>query len=283
MDEFEFHDPQFISGSQSQLNLSIQIASQFLSFAIQEKPDNKLLYLKHIPFETPIHWPLFAEKFENIVHSLDKLSGKFDSVKAMWISQKYSLVPRDYTDENYLKKLFTIVHPLDELEELNLLDLQETEYKLLFSMQHEVVHEFKKQWPDIQFFHQLIPLHFSSLKNIPKPIGFSVYLQVYPEYSDINVYQDGKLKLANSFPLQEKTDLVYHLLNIFKHFEIDPSMGSLTVADHYFHGLTGQDALKKYFQNIKFEKPHLFEGNLSLFQSQDLSRYVNLLNLINCE
>jgi hypothetical protein len=282
MDEFEFQDPQFISASPSQLNLSIQIASEFISFAVQEKPANKLLYLKHIPYEPLKERDPFAERIEKIIHSDAKLSGSFVSSKMMWISEKYSLVPREYSDEQYLKKLFQVVHPLDELEELNLMDLQETGYKLLFSLPQELVHELKKQWPDISFFHQLIPLHQANKTNIGKAEGFSVYLQVYPEFCDIIVYQNGMLKLANSFPFQEKTDLIYHLINIFTHFEIDPLTGSLTVSDHYFHGLSGADALKKYFQNVHFEKPHIPDGNLSIFEAQDLSRYVNLLNLTNC-
>jgi hypothetical protein len=282
MDEFEFRDPQFISASQSQLNLSIQVASQFISFAFQEKPDNKLVYLKHIPYESLNNWTQFTERLEKIISSQDKFPDKTISTKVMWISDKYSLIPREYTDEQYLKKLFQVVHPLDELEELNLQDVKETEYQLLFSLPQEVALELKKHWPGLQFFHQLIPLHLSYFINIQKQANTSVYTQVYPEFADIGVYQNASLKLANSFTLHEKTDLVYHLLNIFNHFGLDPARDSLTVVDHYFHGISGHDALKKYFQNTQFVKPHIPESNLSLFQAQDVSRYVNLLNLINC-
>jgi hypothetical protein len=282
MDEFEFLDPQFISASPSLLNLSIQIAREFISFAVQEKPSNKLLYLKHIPYEPLNDRDLFAERIEKIIHSEAKLSSSFGSSKMMWISEKYSLVPKDYSDEQYLKKLFQVVHPFDELEELNLLDLQETGYNILFSLPQELVHELKKKWPGISFYHQLIPLHQANQTNITSTEGFSVYLQVYPEFCDIIVYHNGLLKLANSFPFQEKTDLIYHLINIFTHFEINPATGSLIVSDHYFYGLSGHDALKKYFQNVHFEKTHIPDGNLSIFEAQDLSRYVNLLNLTNC-
>jgi hypothetical protein len=282
MDEFEFQDPHYTSESESQLNLSIQIACQFISFAIQEKSDLKLLYLKHIPFEQANNWNLLAEQLEKVLDSQDKLPSTVSSVNAMWISEKYTLVPREFTDEKYLKRLFKAVHPLDELEELDLLDLKETGYQLLFSLPQEIAHLLKKRWTNLQFFHQLMPLHNTYIRNIPRQDSTNVLTQVYPEFADIVVYQKGILKLANSFGLREKTDLVYHLLNIFNHFDLDPASESLTVVDHYLHGLSGQEAIKNYFRNSNFVKAKIPESNLSLFQSQDVSRYVNLLNLINC-
>ena len=211
----------------------------------------------------------------------DKFPGNFSSIEVMWISDKYSLVPLEYTEEKYLKKLFSIVHPLNESEDLNLMDLKESGYRLLFSIPKGVVSEMKAHWPDLQLSHQLMPLHHAYLRNTD-PIVTSVLTQVYPEFADIIVYQNGKLKLANSFAIQEKTDLVYHLMNIFKHFGLDPATDPLTIVDHYFHGFSGHDSLKKYFRNTQFSKPQIPDANLSLFQAQDLSRYVNLLNLINC-
>ncbi len=283
MDDFEFRDPQFISASASDLNLSIQVAAEFISFAIQEKAGNKILYLKHIPFESVNSWVLLAEKLEKIIDSLPESALEFATIKMMWVSEKYTLVPIEYSDELYLKKLFRLVHPMEELDELHLIELPGSGYNLLFSFPQEIAHELKKHWPAIKIFQQMNPLHLTKSKINPKPEGFSVFLQVYPSFSDIIVYENGILKLANSFPLHEKTDLVYNLLNICNHFEIDPSSDSIAVTDHYFHGLTGHDALKKYFQNIYFDKPRIPEGGLSIFQAQDLDRYVNLLNLINCE
>ena len=283
MDDFEFQDPQFISSSPTLLNLSIQIASEFISFAVQEKQGNKLLYLRHINYEPVNGWHLFAERLEKIISLQENLKLDFSSVKMMWISEKYTLVPTEYSDEQYLKKLFQLVHPLEDLDELNLLSLPDSGYNVLYSLPQEIAQELKKYWPAMKFYQQLLPLH-SVHKNIAASSDeFSVFLQVYPEFSDIIVYRGGLLKLANSFTQHEKTDLVYNLLNIFNHFEIDPSKGSLLITDHYFHGLTGHDSLKKYFQHIRFEKPGIPEGSHSLFQIQDLARYVNLLNLINCE
>jgi Protein of unknown function (DUF3822) len=282
MQEFEFQDPDFTYSKDSQLNLSLQIANQFISFAIQEKSGNKLMYLKHIPFELLNNWTQFAEKVSGIINSQDKLTESFSSVEAMWISGKYSLVPGEYSDENYLNKLFQIVHPFDESDDLEIADLKDTGYRLLFSLPKVVIFELKKHWPDLHILHQLIPLQFGFIQNKAIENNFSVYSQVYPDFADIVVYQKGNLKLANSFAIGDKTDLVYHLMNVYKHFGLDPLNDLLTITDHYFHGLSGQDALKKYIRNIHHSKPLIPDGSLSLFQAQDLSRYVNLLNLINC-
>jgi len=282
MDEFVYQQPQLSFSPESNLNLSIQIAREFVSFAIQERSDNKLVFLKHIPYESLDNWSQFAGRLENIIQSLDILRNRFNSIEAIWISEKYSLIPKGFTDELYLKNLFQLVHPLEILEELKLVEVKETDYNLLFSLPAEVADILNKLFPSLQLFQQFLPMHFAYLNNIPKPSAICVYTEVYPEFADIAVYQNGSLKLANSFGMHEKTDLVYHLLNIFNHFELDPAKDSLSIVDHYFHGITGHDALKKYFQNTQFLKPHLPEDNLSLFEAQDISRYVNLLNAINC-
>jgi hypothetical protein len=282
MDEFEYRQPQLSFSPESNLNLSIQIAREFISFAIQEKSDHKLVYLKHIPYEPLDNWGKFAGRLENIIQSLDILTNKFSSIEAIWISEKYSLVPKGFTDELYLKNLFQLVHPLENLEELKLVEVKETDYNLLFSLPNEVADILSKLFPGLQLFQEFLPMHFAYLNSLPKPNSISVYTQIYPEFADIAVYQNGSLKLANSFGMHEKTDLVYHLLNIFNHFELDPAIDSLSIVDHYFHGITGHDALKKYFQNTQFLKPNLPVENLSLFEAQDISRYVNLLNAINC-
>lgn len=282
MDEFEFQDPQLASYPQASLNLSIQLSGEFLSFAIQDAAYNTLLYLKHIPFEEKGSREMYAENIVKIIDSESRLNGEFSTVKLMWISDKYTLVPHNYSEETILKQLFQLVHPLNELDELHLTELHDSKYKLLFSFPQELAHELVKHFPKIQIFNQLNLLHVSQGKIRKDQEGSAIIVQVYKDFCDIAVYQNQSIKLANPFPLQEKTDLVYNLLNICKHFEIDPAQGTLTVTDHYLHGLTGHDSLKKYFQNITFIKPDVPETNLSLFQQQDISRYVNLLNLIHC-
>lgn len=282
MEKFEFVDSKKDQVTQEVLHLSVQVSHQSFSFAIQQADDSRLLYLRHIPFERIESISELARKLREAIQSDNNLPGNCKEVKAIWVSPKYTLVPESYYEQSFTRKLYELAHPLDELDELHTYALTGMGYQVIYAIPQEIAHELYQVWPEVEFYSQLVPFVQLIEHDQEKHPGTGIYNQAYPDFTDVVVLAENKLKLANPYPVKEMNDWLYGIMNIMKQSGLDHPHTELGTGDHFLEGLSDPDALRKYFGKLRYLKPGIPQYNISFFDSKDVNRFVNLLGIINC-
>ena len=282
MEVFEFIDSKKDQVPAASVHLSIQVCNEYISFALQQDGDNRLLYLKHLPFESTPGKADTAKRLKAEIEKNSNIPRECGLVKVIWISPKYSLVPGEMYAEEQARKLYELTHPLEELDELHMLAPKDLAYRLLFNVPQEISQEISRSWPSATYYNQMVPFMQSISADRQKHPDTAIYTESFPGQTDIVVFGNGQLKLATAFSTSDKNDWLYCMLNVIRQFDLSQATAGVASGDHFLKGLSVTDSVKPYFRNFRSLKPAIPQFNLSIFQSQDVNRFVNLLTLVNC-
>lgn len=116
--------------------------------------------------------------------------------------------------------------------------------------------------------------------NIAEP--HSIFIDIQNSYFTITLFQYGVLQLCNSFPYKTSEEILYHITNISKHFNIDSDK------DQYrFSGIIYQDTplynlLYKYIRQPEFMQHPSGLNYHSSLNSIPQHNYINIFALALC-
>ena len=282
MDAFEFIDNKKDQVPAGSLHLSVQLCLDYCTFALQQKEDHRLFYLKHIPFDKLPSASFLASTLRQEMETNEHLRKECGWVKVIWISPKYTFVPEEMYREDQVKQLYELAHPLEELDELHVAAPNGTGYRVLFNVPQDISHEISRAWPSATYYNQVVPFCASIAVDRQKHPDTLVYTENFPGMTDIIVYRKQSIVLANAYATTDKNDWLYCMMNVLQKFEISQARASVATGDHFLAGLAVTDSVTSYFKSVRTLKPDIPQYNLSIFQAQDAARFVNLLNLVNC-
>jgi len=218
MHELNFVNPQ-INNIKSQ-ELSIQVSLSGFSFLIRSSDIKKCLMFRHYSFKNSHLIDELIRKVESIIYDEDILKNDFTSTDVYYVSQKATLIPKEFFDPNNLRSYFELNHTLAELDELHYSYISELDAYSVFSIPNYLADTIFCIQNKAKIKHQSVKL-ISYALGVNEINGISLFIGINQDFFDMVVVEDKKLLLYNSFEYSNAMDFVYFFLYACKQLKID--------------------------------------------------------------
>lgn len=218
MTDIEFVTPQ-INNNIIQKEISIQVSLNGFSFLILSA-DKSYLAFKHYNFNKLMLIDELIRKVEQILISDKLLQFKFSSTKITFVSQKATLVPKEFFNLNNLKKLFEFNHSMNELDELHHTYIPTIEAYTIFTLPSYLSNAFHDRFNSVEYNHQAS--HLINYASQIKGQENKILLNINSNFFDIVIFENDKLLLYNSFQYTTPFDFIYFYLYPLNQLKINP-------------------------------------------------------------
>jgi hypothetical protein len=276
----ELFDETLDINSTENYQLSVQLCTDGLTFCLLDSIRNKYILLRSY---TPENARKFnSDQLEEILTKDDFLKRKYSKTHILLTSSKSTIVPSALYDPAKKEEYFTFNHVAAESNIILTNKLPEPDSYLLFAISKPVSEIISKYFSQSAPVHHLKPL-FNLIAHSGITEGeHSIHAHIESDFFNLLIFNNHSLQLCNTFPYRNLSDILYHILNVFK---------SMNIRQEETIYLTGQTEryddlfsnLSLYIRGVKFAEP---AGNFTfsyVFNETSLHRYINLFTLISCE
>ena len=281
MDSFKIIDESFDSNISLSYFLSIRLNTDGLSFCTLDPVRNKYIQISHLALNSELPTIPQLEKFFS---TTDILNLPFKKTFILIPTQIATLVPTGIFDPDKAKTLLQFCCDVPENSFVHFNKIRQADAFNIFSIDEDIVEFFKRQFPDLFFFHQNTPLIEGILSSAMMYVNEmkTLCINFNLDFFDLIIFEKSGLKFCNSFPIKSETDFLYYTLFTVEQLNLTES--STTV---YISGINESSKkypieLSRYFSKIKqTELPSAFRYG-TIFKDQRISGFYDLLSLPLC-
>lgn len=273
-------DETFDPNISSSYFISIQVSLDGFSFCTLDPVRNKYIQLRHVPFSPHESQ---TQQIERCFEDIELLNLPFKKTFVLFPSRHSTLVPSGIFNpeikEEWLN--FCVQHENDQLTLFNKVKMADAFN--VFAIPETIYSIMNRQFPEPQFFHQHTPIIENGLlTRASGNEGTSLMINLNKDFFDVVVFEKGRLKLCNSFPIRSDNDFIYFTLFVFEQLKLEPAHTEVILSGWHpdFNGLFKH--LANYIKNIRqTELPDSFVYSYH-FKEFRSSGFYNLLSLAAC-
>jgi hypothetical protein len=280
MAEINLLDPSYSKDKSIHYHLSLQIDSEGLSYCILDIKKKRYIVFQKYVFSKSGDIISLVNKLEKYFEEDNILHASFKSSSCIYYTQKSTLVPNVFFDEQKLREYFEFNHPLEELDEIHYNIVPEIDASNVFAIPTYVANLLYGKFKGLNIYHQATPFIQSALKDFSP--SSSIHINLNPGFFDIVIKQGHKLRLYNTFLYRNDTDMLYYVLFIINQLKLDPKTIPLTICGEMSDRISFQESLSKYVPKMMYLEPAA-PGFSSVFERISRHKYFNLFYLSNCE
>jgi len=254
---------------QINLELSIQVSLDGLSFCTLNSAENEVVHYKKIRFPQQQDPVKLLEEIQKI-YAEEKVIAEASQVKLIFDNALYSFVPAPlFKEENasdYLKfntkilKTDFIAH--EEIGNTGIINV--------YIPYTNIINFFFEKFGEFEYQH-INTVLVQSLLELPKADRPQMFAHVKNKEFDLVVIENGELLLCNSFSFVEKEDFLYYILFTAEQLNLNPEhfrlilLGAISKASPLFK------IAFKYIKHIE-----LLETNFDLNKEKELHNLYEL-------
>jgi hypothetical protein len=282
MNELSLIDNTFRKEHTSACHLSIQADLYGFSFCIFDHQQKKHIVFRKYFLETHRLLENFVQRMEELLKTDDLLMLPYASSVFLFLSQKSTLIPDNYFNQNTLRSYLEFNHELDVLDEIHYNYLPSVDAYNVFALHTNIASAISNHFKGVRFFHQAMPFIEKVSEYSDNRQKQIMAVNINHHFIDVAVSSSGRLKLYNTFQYKEPADLLYFILYICNQFEMDPLHLDLTLSGELSDMMSYRDVVREYIpgvQTLKTTDTYLAEGLAKVKESN----YLTLFNLIHCE
>jgi len=285
-------DKEFNKEKTSKYILSIECSLNGFSFSVFDQEQNKFLGLEVYYFQNTKLVPqdkskknendfhLLYENFDGIFDKSECLKQTFKSTNIVFRTQKSTLIPEKYFDENQKKTFLDFNDNICKNEDVFFDKLNKTQTYNVYALPKNVHEKLINTFPQANIFHNSSVLIESLIEHKKDK---TVFVNVGDLFFDIIITENKNLIFQNSFSYKTKEDFIYYVLFVFQQLKINPETANFILLGEIEKDSSIYKILYKYIRNITFG-----ERNKNFFYSDVFNEipshfYHNLLNVNFCE
>lgn len=259
--------------------LSIQVSPNGFSFCVLSE-DAQLMAFRNYPFDNVILFDDLVSRIEQVLQEDKILKIPAATTRIIYTGRNSTIIPDDFASDESLKKILDFNHPVDEDDEIHLNKLGNSGLNLVFTVHHYITNQFNRITQNAVYFNQATPLLHHVLSREER--GNEVFIQVSKEFFDIIIVVGGRLKLCNSFPFANATDLIYFILYACKQLRVDTKRTHFHLVGDFPLRITLYKELSSYLPlTSKLHRDEIVK-NTRFSGKVDTSQFFSLLNLHTC-
>ncbi len=264
MEQIQLFDKTFTLTKITAYSLSLEIDYTHMAYTIVDHIRHRFVALFYKKFEHPLNNENFLNTIEQQIKNDQYLQKHYKEVNFIYPSNKFLLIPQEFFSKKDLKLYFQTGNELAEGEEIQFNFIPEVNTYLAFAISSEVTNFFVYRFPEINFYHQGIPLirkyaKFSQKFSTPL-IGINIRKK---SLMDILIMSEGKLLFYNIFKCLGEDNAIYTIMRVLKDFGYNSQvelMGDISkddkiykTLDQYLPNLNFADVQNKY--TVEFDQP----------------------------
>ncbi len=273
MKELKLLDKTFTLSKITAYSLSMEIDYRHLAYTIVDHIRRRFVALIVKDFDQQVTEENFLDIVDSYIKSDQYLQKHYKEVNFIYPSDKFILVPEEYFDKENLKLYFESGNELKQGEEIQFNYIPEVKTYLVFAISSNITNFFVYRFPEINFYHQAIPLIKKYVQFSKETDNFLVAINIRRRFlMDILILSQGRLLYYNIFKCQGEQNAFYNIMRVLKDFDYGAQvdlMGEITKDDWLYQNLS------KYLPNLGFatlQKSY----TLDFGQDFDVHRFANL-------
>jgi len=260
--------------------LSLEVSSAGLTFCILDTLRNKYILIRR--YEPEEGKEFTYEHISDILATDDHFKNRYRKVNILVPSGKFTLVPAPLYDPERIEDYFRYNHLRDESSAIISNRITMPDAFIIFSLPAPLKTMLGSSFPDTQLSIHLRPLLRHIAYRSRNPGGRYIHAHLEKSFFNLVIFDQSTLKLCNTFNYRNTSDILYHVMNVFRQMGIDQE------ETLYFSGNIGRHddlipEFSSYVRDIKLAEP---EGNFTfsyVFSESVLHRFLNLFSIVNCE
>ena len=280
MHELKFIDNSYDLKLASEYHISIQLGLDGFSFCILDVRRSKYVAFRHIPLIVG-KLQFLAKKIETIFEQEDILNASFKTVSVSYSTTKSTLVPKTYSESEYVLRVAELTNDLGRTENINSEDLAGFNYQLVYCYPKELMTLLNRKFTDFRLMHKSVPL-LSSVVSEQNENRNLLILNFEKKYIRIVAIKENQIVLYNSFYFKNEADFLYNTMNVWHLLQFDPARDEACIGGFVADDSSFIRQLKKYINNVNFLKPSADFDYGTLFDSVQKHQFVSLLNTYTC-
>lgn len=274
---FELFDETLDINSTENYEISVQIGFSGLAFSLIDRLRNKFIMVRS--YEPDSGKSFTAVDLEEIFRKDDFLPRRYKATNIAVNSRKFVLVPPSLYDPSKEKLFFTFSHAEEENTVLLGNEIHNPALFILFSIQESLHNVIADHFPGIQVKHYLVPL-FSHIAGSGKASGENyIHLHADIGFFTLIIFENNTLRFCNAFSCKNASDILYHVINVFRQTGVrkEETLYISGMAERYSDLAPG---FLEYVKSIRYAEPHNGCTFSYVFSEADLSRFLNLFNVV---
>jgi hypothetical protein len=275
----ELFDETLDINSTENYELSVQLCTDSLSFCILDGIRNKYILFRSF---TPDSYRHFTPgQLSELISTDDFLTKSYKKVHLVMPSPRFTMVPAPLFDPGKKEEYFTFNHAISESSQILINKIQDPDSFLIFSVSRPILEIAKGFVHGADPMHHMLPLFHQINQSIKGTADYHIQAHIESDFFNLIIFNENVLKFCNSFVYRNTSDILYHILNVFKSMNIRQEetivlSGHTEMYDDLYSGLA------MYIRGVKFAEP---AGNFTfsyVFNDTPLHRYINLFTAISC-
>lgn len=204
--------------------LSIRLSTDGFSFSVYSLDKRSDIYCKYIPVNTQRS---MAANVKSLLTNTPELNISYRQTNILIHTRRYTIIPFELFEDEQMELLFYQNLPKQNNEIILCNVLGKSNVTILFSID-KLTHIFlSEHFPKARFFASISPqVEYFTNKNKGKN-GHKAYVSFHENDMEVCCYDDGKLQLANTYPVATNDDRSYYLLNLWKQLAFNPEHDEL--------------------------------------------------------
>ena len=272
-------DKSFNINKISSYQLTLKLSKTGYSYCIIDTIRRQYVAISYFNFEEKVNNNNFLKNLKKAIKEDAYLNKNYKAVNLICSCKKFTLIPDDFFDKRKLKTYFKFNQELLDKEEIHFNKIKSSNLYNVFVISSDITTYLVNQFPEIRFVHQGTPLINTYISKAKKSKSEkpTVILNISLDNFDLLAIKAGKLHHYNYYQYRTETDLIYYVLNTFKHLDLDVNKTEIIILGTVEGGTSMHKLLKEFFANVKFgtcnedftynfaEVPeHLFSNILSI-------------------
>ena len=281
MKDFSFVDETLDLNRAHAYRLSIQVGLNGFSFSILDLVRGKFVVLKHYDISSEPSADKKGDRIKQILSSDKHLAPSFKKTVALIATQKSTLIPASYFQEQDLKKYLMFNHDMDELDEIHYNHLKGIEAYNIFSLPNPISNAIINHFGSVGYYHQSLPFIEYHLDNSPADKKIAA-LAIYDQFVDIGIFSRDKLHFYNTFHWTAPEDILYYLMYIYKLLNLDVKGNDLYISGKTNNQKDLKSLIGQYIKKLHFQKPPGEFTYSYTFRREPVQYFTNLFRLSLC-
>ena len=261
-----------------QYTLSIRLSTDGFSFSIYNPIAGNDFYCRTFPVNTQRS---MAANVKAFLAATDELKHSFKQTNIIIHSERYTIVPLDFFEDESMEKVFyhNVREKRNEIVLCNV--LANSNSVVIFSLD-KLTHVFlSEHFTNARFFSSISPqIEYLIIKSRQGNCK-KLYTNINSGYIDVISMENGRLMLANTYQSVSSNDINYFLLNIWQKTGFSQERDELHITGIQDIKNTVIPEMKKYISHVYSINPQAEFNNSTTSKIENIP--FDVQSLILCE
>lgn len=242
----------------SNLELSIQVSLNGLSFCILNNKDNAFCYLNQVIFEKKQTPNILLDKLIDCLNNTEELKQPFSKIHVIHENELSSLIPKTLFNEEHIADYLKFNSRILQSDYITYDEILANESVNVYVPYVNINNFLYDTFGTFEFKHFSTILIESLLVLEKNSEDLKMYVHVATNHFEIIVIDSGKLVLYNSYEHHTKEDFIYYILFVAEQLELNPEAFKLILIGNISENDTYFNVVYKYVRHISVENKNSF-------------------------